>query len=384
MRKNRMYKLIPCLLAILILNGCSGGTSTARQSTDAQYKESGNEVGLTTNEEYENIALTPTPAHTSGKSENTETINISTPETLTDEKLVYTCNINLETTEYNKTVNALREQIKNFNAIIENESENDDEYDWYYANKTRTSGTKSMNITIRVPSKDYTTFISAIGTLGKVRSKSQNVQNISKSYYDTETKIESLEIELNRLKDMLQQAKTIEEMLQIEDRMTQVEYELSASKSNLSDMDLDVAYSTIYINIREVLVYTPDQEPVITFPERVKYALSDSWDVFVKGCQGFVIIVIYLLPLLIIVGVILLIIFILNKKHPEWKEKRHLKKCQKAYEKNQARMMHNQNFATQYAYRQQQPQAYSQQTQSIPTQEKQNQQENELQKEESI
>ncbi|MBE5997598.1 MAG: DUF4349 domain-containing protein [Lachnospiraceae bacterium] len=263
--------------------------------------------------------------------------------TLSSDKLVYTCYLEIETTEYQKTVQAIREKIRQYNAIIESETENDNDYNWYYSGHRKTSGTMYMSIRIRVPVKDYDAFVTDAGNFGKVTSRSQNVENISRQYHSTEARIEALEKEEKRLNEMMDKADTIEEMIYIEERLTDVESELNANRTNLASMDVDVAYSTVNINVREVLVYTEEEQPTITFGQRVTRAFKESWEGFTGFMEGLLIAVIHLLPFIICGLIIVLIVVLLNKaadkRDPDRKKRRLQKKEDKKAAKERAKAM---------------------------------------------
>ena len=262
---------------------------------------------------------------------------------LSSDKLVYTCYMEIETTEYQKTVQAIREKISKYGAIVESESENDNDRNWYYDSHRKTSGTMFMSIRIRVPVKDYNAFVADAGDFGKVISKSQNVDNISRQYHSTEARIEALEKEEKRLNEMMDQADTIEEMIYIEQRLTDVEAELNAKKTNLAAMDVDVAYSTINIDVREVLVYTEEETPTITFGQRVVRAFKESWKGFTGFMEGLLIVLIHLLPFMVCLLLLALIIILLNrladKRNPERKALRLQRKAEKKAAKERAKTM---------------------------------------------
>lgn len=58
---------------------------------------------------------------------------------------------------------------------------------------------------------------------------------------------------------MLKSADKIEDMITVEARLTEVQTELNKQKTLLSSMDMDVDYSTINLNIEEVLEYSQSQ-----------------------------------------------------------------------------------------------------------------------------
>ena len=240
---------------------------------------------------------------------------------LTNDKLVYSCSIDMESMEYKETVDSIRDLIRSADAIIESESESDSDNRWYYSNHTKTSGTMRLYLTIRVPAAKYEGFVEDLCAIGKVLSKSQNVDNISRQYHDTQARIEALTKEEERLNSMIDLAETIEEMIYIEERLTEVEAQLNSYKTNLAAMDVDVAYSTVHLTLREVMVYTPEVQPTATFGERLVKTFRDSWESFTGFLEGFLFVIIYLLPFVIlgavIAGIIVFIIRKTDKRTPE-------------------------------------------------------------------
>ncbi len=236
-------------------------------------------------------------------------------EILTGEKLVYTCDLKLQTLNYEESVRAIKENIQAYKGIIERESESDNAYRWYYEDYVKTSGTRNLSMTIRIPSGKYSEFLDAMEGTGKVISRESFVKNISRQYYETDAYIKSLEIQQDRLLDMMEKAVSIEDMITIEARLSEVQYELNIAKTKLSSMDADVEYSTITIVVQEVLEYTPDKTPqkTNTFWDRLQNTLTETWEFFWELLEGLLFMVIRLLPVAIVVGAAgLLVLFIIR------------------------------------------------------------------------
>ena len=212
--------------------------------------------------------------------------------------------MDMETVEYEQTIAAIRELIDRYNGIIEHETYSDSANNWYYTTYEKKSGTLQAYIVVRIPSKYYRDFLSGMDGFGKVTRSEQNVENITRRYSETQTTIKSLETQEERLLEMMKEAETIEEMLAIEDRLTDVQTELQILKNRLSEMDTDVAYSTVNLNIREVLEYSPEVEPVktLTFKDRLMNTLKSSWNTFTGFLEGLLFFLIEATPILLVIG----------------------------------------------------------------------------------
>lgn len=237
-----------------------------------------------------------------------QTQNIDTM-TLLEEKLVYHCDLNIETLDYLATVESIKQSISNCNGVIQSENESDSGRDWYYANYQKTSGTMHNYLQVRIPSNKYDAFLAELDGVGKITSKSTSVENISQAYYDTTTQIEALQIQEKNLLSMLDQCETIEDMLTVQERLTQVQYELNRLQTNKRYMDVDVAYSYVNINVTEVMEYQYESEPVKKnrFADRLYNTIKSTGRGFLLFLEGLLFFVIRLFPYIVILGLVCLI-----------------------------------------------------------------------------
>ena len=219
------------------------------------------------------------------------------------QKIVYTGNLSIQTLEYDKSAASIRKKIRDAGGFSESESESDRDYNWYRYS-AGSSSTRSLSITARIPSEKFESFMDSLSGDGKVMNRSMNAENISQVYANKETYKKALEKEQERLLAMMDKAETIEDMIAVEARLSDVERQLNAYKTDLSAMDKDVQYSTIYIDLQEVKRYS-DETPTTTFPEKVKYAFEDAISTFRDFCEGIILFVVRSFPFLILLGIVI-------------------------------------------------------------------------------
>ncbi len=337
MKKNLTAGVAGILALSLFLMGCGGSASkadagfyiqeTVTANAGSNYYDNSNEYG-----EAEVIGDWYYGEETSAEKVSNDFVQ----EVKNNEKLVYTCSINMETLEFTKCVSTLKELIKKYEGFIESETQSDDSYGWYMNSYVKTSGTLQEYIVVRIPTENYNAFLDDLDGTGKITNKSQNVENITKTYYNTETTIKSLETQEGRLLEMMEQASTIEEMLYIEDRLSEVQNELAMYKNNLSEMDTDVAYSTVTLRINEVLEYSKEAEPVktSTFTDRLKNTLKDTWTGFLNFLEEFLFFLIEITPVLLFLGAFGGIIALIIVKSVKASKKRRAKKAEKSAVRN--------------------------------------------------
>lgn len=232
---------------------------------------------------------------------------------LADEKLVYRCNMGIETLNYEETYNAIKELILKYNGRVTSEEfSNSNSYlrkDIY--NYSGYNVTKTCDMTIRVPSVSYNDFVNSIGNSGNVISKNQSVDSITQEYYSNKTKLDSLISQKERYEDMRTSAATIEELIQVNDRISQIEYEITTLTNTIRLQDSDVAYSYVTLSIEEVQEFSEPDEPVKTnkFVDRLLNTIKYTWKDFLTVCENLLFAIIRLIPTI----VILLIIFVIYK-----------------------------------------------------------------------
>lgn len=231
------------------------------------------------------------------------------------QKIVYTGSLSIQTLEYDKSAASIRRKIREAGGFSEAESENDNDYNWY-RRSTGPSSTRNLNITARIPSEKFESFMDSLQGDGKVMNRSMNAENISQVYANKETYKKALEKEQERLLAMMDKAVTIEDMIAVESRLSEVERQLNTYKTDLSAMDKDVQYSTIYINLEEVKRYS-DETPTVTFPEKVKYAFEDAINSFTEFCEGIVLFIIRSFPFLILLAIVIALVIRLIRKRQE-------------------------------------------------------------------
>jgi hypothetical protein len=241
-----------------------------------------------------------------------------TNDYLATQKLIYKCNMTIETLTFNDTVASIKDSIKTHGGFIESDELSDDSWDWYYTSYEKRTGTLYEKIVIRVPATKYNDFLKELEGKGKVLTKTEQVTNITKQYNDTQTMVQAYQKEQAMLLEMMDKATTISEMITVEERLATVNRQLALYQSQLSGMDTDIAFSTITVTIKEVVEYTRVVEEK-NFVQRVWEAITDSADSFIEFLEGALIFVIYVLPYIVIIGAIVFTIVFIKRKRRKGK-----------------------------------------------------------------
>ena len=209
-----------------------------------------------------------------------------------EEKLVYTSNISLETEDFDVANDTLHSAIKSLGGIIVAEN----------AYNLSNVGYRSMHLTVRIPQENYDAFLAGLSEVYNIASISNSVDNLTERYYDNENRLRSYRVQEERLFAMLEKAETVEEMLQIESRLCDVQYQIESLTNTQKTIDNDVKYATFYISLSEVKKYTSPTPQ--TFGDRLSETVENSGEAFLDVLEGLLFVFIYLAPYLAIVAVI--------------------------------------------------------------------------------
>ena len=340
MKIRTVKSILAGLCAAALLVGCGSGyanSSTSNQMYEgaaADYEAK--EEAYATADTYDTDE--PVGAAAGGAandiSQKNEEAGTDESGSLAEQKLIYTADITIQTQTFQDTFSAVKDAISKVGGFVESESTTDSAWNWYYSDYKKSSGTLRSYITVRVPSSKYREFLGLLeGTDGKITNRSEYVQNITKRYNDQSILIESLEKQETRLLEMMDKAETIEDMITIESRLSEVQTQLNQARNTLAGYDTDVNYSTINVQIEEVIQYS-SQKVQQTFLERLGNTFTRSWRDFGEFMQDLILAIVYLLPVIIVVVIILVILRpFISKWNAKRKEKKAAKKAMKA-EKN--------------------------------------------------
>lgn len=220
------------------------------------------------------------------------------------EKIIYSANLSAETTEFDAAVAAIESMIAESGGYIQSSNVSGDTR--YNDDGTTSVVNRYASYTVAVPSEKFEDFLSQSGAIGNVTSLNRSAENITSRYTDTETRIASLKVQEERLLAMMEGTGDLESLIALEERLSEVTYEIESYQRDLNNWDRRVAYSTVSIDLWEVSVYTPTVPVTRTFGEKLGDAFSDGWKSFTRGVQSLILVLAELLPNLVLLAVIVL------------------------------------------------------------------------------
>lgn len=230
-----------------------------------------------------------------------------------NEKIIKTVELSVETKEYEVYINSLTANVSSAGGYIESSTADFGNYS--YSNRYAT-------YVIRIPADKLGEFLTAAGENGKIISKTENQKNVTLEYVDLESRIEAYKTEKATLTNLLEKAASLENVLAIQERLSEVNYQIETYTSQLKVLENRVSYSTVTLRINEVERVTEDEPTLWT---RIKNRFADNLDELVDGLKNLVIDIVGGLPIIIPVGAVTAVaILILRKIIKKRKAKRNM------------------------------------------------------------
>ncbi len=308
---NNKRILVTALVALiaLIFSGCSNKSS----STD--YKKAMISETATNEADY-GYASAPTK---SSRSETVamdsatqyaeaEAIETDAPPEV-EQKLIKNGSSTLDTNTFDETIANIRKAVADYGGYMESSftnsvSDNPNKY---------SSNERHFSATIKVPAEYFDELQAFVGQLGRIISSSSGTENVTLSYYDMQSRLETKRIKEERILDLIELATNVDELLQLENMLTQIRTDINIYETRLKQMDRAIAYSTLRVSVNEVspvLVIDSDD-----FIYKLQSGLLKSVEI-TAGFFGRIILFLssYGLPLILIFAVIQLAYLVIKRK----------------------------------------------------------------------
>ncbi len=122
----------------------------------------------------------------------------------------------------------------------------------YCANEQYSSWEHSSayNLTVRIPCGNFDSFVAEVEAgKGKIESKSMYINDVTAEYIDLETRLNTKRSYLERYRQLLKSAKSVQEIVSIEDKIRSLEEEIDSTVGQLKYLSNQVDYSTLHLNI---------------------------------------------------------------------------------------------------------------------------------------
>jgi len=250
-------------------------------------------------------------SQTAGGGTDTSSVSIPEGQGIT-EKIIYSVFAEIETQKFDDTIDGVNAMLALYGAFIENSSISGVNL---YSQFHGWNEHRYAHFTIRVPNDRLDAMTSNLSSLGNVIHENSNATNITTQFYDTQSRLNSLLVQEERLLDMLGKAEDVPDLIMIEERISDVRYQIEWLTTTLRGWQSQVDFSTVSLSIREVEQFTERVEINRTYWQQI----GDGFMATIRSIGNFFMDVFMWLivsaPVLLIIAVVLIIVFIVARKY---------------------------------------------------------------------
>lgn len=305
--KKKLLALTSALLMLALFCGC--GAMSSSKSADAAMNTSG-AYEMAPMEEYVVEEAVETDIYDESGTGEAITQG-SSSQTDLSEKIIYTLDADIETLDFDTSLDTVSQLLEQFGGFVENSSVSGVNYSSQFNGRTTY---RYATYTLRIPVGNFQGMTDALEVIGNVTQRSIYSDNITTQYYDSQSRLNTYRTEEERLLAMLEKVEDVESMIAIEERLSDVRYNIESIQTKLTNWQNQVDYSTVNLYISEVAQLTEEKPVVRSYWQQVGDDLSDTLKGIGRFFKNLLRFLIAALPVLALLAVAAAVVVVMVKK----------------------------------------------------------------------
>ncbi len=213
--------------------------------------------------------------------------------------IIQNASLTLEITDIEEAAESIRGLVEQMDGYIAS-------LNFYDLTRERRMG----QISLRVPADKYSQLMLLLQEQGEVKNIEESTNDVSMEYIDLEARIANLQAQEQRIRELLEKAKEIEDILAIEKELTRIRGDLESMQGEFKYLQEKVTFSSIHVSLEEK---DPREYAVVdeftTFGEELGERFSLNTNRVIKGLTGLVLAFLGSLPLLLTLAVLGLLLW---------------------------------------------------------------------------
>jgi Domain of unknown function (DUF4349) len=215
-----------------------------------------------------------------------------------ESKLIRNATLRFQVKNYDQSLEAIQNSLKSYGAYLASSQD------------VRRDDHLETTLVIRVPAQKLDPLLDwLMGQSIYLDFKNIASEDVAPEFVDITARLKAKKKVEARFLDLLQQASSIKDILQIENELKLIREEIETIQARLNFLNNQVAYSTITLTIYEYGAGRPTGNP---FGVRVINALDYGWDLFLSLLIGLL----YIWPLLLLIPLLVYAARRLPRKYP--------------------------------------------------------------------
>ncbi len=220
-----------------------------------------------------------------------------------DRKRIQYVTVDMETLEYDTAAAKLKSMAAEAGGYIDSSRET--------GLSVSGRGTRRSEFVFRIPTGELDGFTAKVAELGNVLSQYTTTDDVTEKYFDTEARLAALKLERDKYMELLDRADNMDYIISLTNALSEVNYQIELYTGTLNKYDSLIAYSTVTVNLSEVVKLTDPEDPDPSFGQKLANAFSGSLEAFSLMCQTIIIGLTAALPFLIIPAAAVIIVVVI-------------------------------------------------------------------------
>lgn len=235
--RRRVVVALGATVLIGLLAGCSGSTSSGGSSSPA----AGMNVPAPLN--HDSAGSNSAGGGASGKAGSGQASLPNLPPAASGRQVIRTATIAMTTNNVPTAANKAEQFAQSAGGYLSGENVDGD----------------TATVTLSVPQAQLDSVLLSLSTLGKVTSQQQQSQDVTDQLVDVSSRIATQQASVARVRQLLNQATSISDIVQIEGELSQRESDLESMERQQAELAGQVAMSTVNVQLTKAALPPPVQ-----------------------------------------------------------------------------------------------------------------------------
>jgi hypothetical protein len=159
-----------------------------------------------------------------------------------DRMLVWNANLDIEVTDVNEAVTKAASIAEKSGGYLERKSE---------------QAEKSAHVRLRIPVKEFKSALGSFEALGTVTNRSVHGEDVTEKYIDVEARLKNKYALRERLKQLLDKASGVKDILAIEAELNRVQSDIDSMEGTIKSLKGQIDFATVDLSFRKDKVLGP-------------------------------------------------------------------------------------------------------------------------------
>lgn len=159
-----------------------------------------------------------------------------------DRMLIWKASLGLEVTDVKGVINKITALTDQNGGYIESKSE---------------SAEEGADLRLRIPVQKFKQMIGSLESLGTVNSRSIHGEDVTEQYIDVEARLKNKIVLRDRLKQLLDKAKDVKDILSIESELSRVQGDIDSMEGKIKSLKGQVDLATLDVSLKRKPILGP-------------------------------------------------------------------------------------------------------------------------------